>query len=271
MASPNDFQLYKKQNFRKRLIILVVLMVAMSYTVYSNRKYLTEDNNNKAKNLENKQQLCLPPHNFESLLPSQKKFKLRNKRKMWAVLISQIRDIEHNVTIMKRGAEVGVYEGEFSQAVLQEVKSLQEYILVDPWRHLDDWNKPWNKDDDEFSKIFNQAMAVTRDNKEYGDKVTVIRKTGLQAAKEDIKDNSLDFLYIDGDHTAKGCLKDILAWYPKVKCGGLLLGDDYMDADQHKGFAPTFVKSIVDGFAETIGVKVHDMGAYNWVFVKPFV
>ena len=41
------------------------------------------------------------------------------------------------------------------------------------------------------------------------------------------KDNSVDFVFIDADHSYEAVKQDILAWYPKVKPGGILAGHDY--------------------------------------------
>lgn len=38
---------------------------------------------------------------------------------------------------------------------------------------------------------------------------------------------SLDFVFIDGDHTREGVKRDIIAWLPKVKPGGVIAGHDY--------------------------------------------
>ena len=37
----------------------------------------------------------------------------------------------------------------------------------------------------------------------------------------------IDYLYIDADHTYEGVSADLHAWVPKVRYGGLILGDDY--------------------------------------------
>ncbi|WP_428559561.1 MAG: class I SAM-dependent methyltransferase [Solidesulfovibrio sp. DCME] len=55
-------------------------------------------------------------------------------------------------------------------------------------------------------------------------------------------DSSLDFVYIDGDHTLEAVEQDIKAYLPKLKVGGLLIGDDYAlggwwGAGVVKGFA----------------------------------
>jgi hypothetical protein len=49
------------------------------------------------------------------------------------------------------------------------------------------------------------------------------------AAANTFPDRSLDFVYLDGDHSLKGCTRDIVAWAPKVKAGGILAGHDYYD------------------------------------------
>ena len=49
-----------------------------------------------------------------------------------------------------RGAEIGVYKGMFAEKTLRNVASIEQYFMIDPWRHLEDWNKPANTGDDEF-------------------------------------------------------------------------------------------------------------------------
>jgi predicted O-methyltransferase YrrM len=39
-------------------------------------------------------------------------------------------------------------------------------------------------------------------------------------------DNSLDFVFIDAAHDLESVTKDIAAWWPKVREGGLLAGHD---------------------------------------------
>jgi predicted O-methyltransferase YrrM len=37
----------------------------------------------------------------------------------------------------------------------------------------------------------------------------------------------VDFLYVDADHTQENCASDLSAWWPHVRVGGLVAGDDY--------------------------------------------
>jgi predicted O-methyltransferase YrrM len=37
----------------------------------------------------------------------------------------------------------------------------------------------------------------------------------------------IDFLYVDADHSLEGVRADLVGWYPHVRSGGLIVGDDY--------------------------------------------
>ena len=53
--------------------------------------------------------------------------------------------------------------------------------------------------------------------------VEIIRKTSAEASK-DFGDESLDFVYLDGDHSYEAVKADLEALYPKIKAGGYILG-----------------------------------------------
>ena len=62
---------------------------------------------------------------------------------------------------------------------------------------------------------------------------------------------------------------DLMKWFDKVRPGGLLCGDDFTDSLQHgKKFAPTFVRSVVEAFAEVHGLAVVEMGQLQWAMLK---
>lgn len=58
------------------------------------------------------------------------------------------------------------------------------------------------------------------------DHITVIKKKSVEASL-DFSDNSIDLVFLDGDHSFEGCRADITAWWPKLKTGGVMLGHDY--------------------------------------------
>lgn len=83
-------------------------------------------------------------------------------------------------------------------------------------------------------------------------KVTLIALPSNRAA-DIFEDGSLDCVFIDGNHSYEGVAQDIALWRPKVKAGGFLSGDDYI---QPWG-------GVVDAVNEAIpGVNV--MGQQTW-------
>jgi cephalosporin hydroxylase len=64
----------------------------------------------------------------------------------------------------------------------------------------------------------------------YGNRVEFIRKTSVEASKT-FEDNSLDAIFVDANHEYKYVLEDLYAWWPKVKSGGIMAGDDYWMED----------------------------------------
>ncbi len=47
-------------------------------------------------------------------------------------------------------------------------------------------------------------------------------------AAEAFATHSVDYLVVDAAHTYEGVLRDLRAWYPKVKPGGIIGGDDWI-------------------------------------------
>jgi hypothetical protein len=60
----------------------------------------------------------------------------------------------------------------------------------------------------------------------FGARCTLMRSSAPEAALE-IADASIDCLFIDGDHRYEAVMEDLIALFPKVREGGLLVGDDY--------------------------------------------
>lgn len=55
--------------------------------------------------------------------------------------------------------------------------------------------------------------------------MSVLRKTSWDASF-DFKDDSIDILHLDGAHTEWDSSRDLIAWTPKIKTGGLFIMDD---------------------------------------------
>lgn len=66
---------------------------------------------------------------------------------------------------------------------------------------------------------------------QFGDMPIEFMRTESVLAAEEFDNNSVDVLFIDGDHSYKGVSADINAWLPKVKQCGKVLFHDYGSYD----------------------------------------
>lgn len=155
----------------------------------------------------------------------------------------------------RRVAELGVYRGAFAEHVLAARPEIEAYHMIDPWRHLDDWNKPANRDDGAFERIYEEAMRRTE---AHAGRRRVLRGRTVDVIDE-IPDGSLDFAYVDGDHTLRGITVDLIRVWPKLRDGGWLGGDDLAPSIWQHGddFEPTLVFPFAIHFAEAVGCPVH--------------
>jgi hypothetical protein len=77
-------------------------------------------------------------------------------------------------------------------------------------------------DSSHFQNLYEEVKNKFSNNS----KVRIVRDYSVNAAK--MFDNEyFDFVYIDGDHSYEAVLKDLEAWYPKLKKFGVMCGDDY--------------------------------------------
>ncbi len=155
----------------------------------------------------------------------------------------------------QRVVEVGVYKGAFASKVLAECDSVVQYYMVDPWRRLDNWNKPFNVDDSAFEEVLAEAKAKTAFA---ADRRIILRGTTAEVIDE-IPDGELDYAYIDGDHTLRGITIDLIRVFPKIRQGGWIAADDFCTKIwQHGGgFEPTLVFPFAAYFAEAVGATVY--------------
>jgi hypothetical protein len=150
--------------------------------------------------------------------------------------------------------EVGVYQGEFAESVLRQCEFVSKYYMVDPWKHLDAWNKPSNQSD----AIFEDFLKKTKDRTEFAANRRIILRGKTTDVIDQILDGELDFAYVDGDHTLKGITIDLIRIFSKVRVGGYIGGDDFTpNMWQHKiKFEPTLVFPFAVYFAEAVGAPI---------------
>lgn len=86
-----------------------------------------------------------------------------------------------------------------------------------------------------------------------------IHRMASTDAAELFMDETFDFVYIDADHTYDAVKADLSAWWPKVRPGGVLAGDDY-------GFAGWWEDGVTRAVSESLQpVEIRDR---QWVMRK---
>lgn len=137
----------------------------------------------------------------------------------WRVLIGLVS--KHRWT---RGAELGVLRGKTLFRLLEGCPWLS-MIAVDQWKTVELRDVPCAETYSHFDMNGLRQSVINTANRLYKDRCQVlVGDTSLMASN--VEDQSLDFVFIDGDHTSEGVSRDIKAWAPKVKTGGMILGHD---------------------------------------------
>lgn len=138
----------------------------------------------------------------------------------------------------KKVLEVGCAYGFHTKQVIANTE-IESYTMVDPY-------VPYANDvfSDSVQNVYNDGSMnlpnfdqflhlVMEELSEYKEKITHIRKPSIEASK-DIENESLDAIFIDGDHSYQAVKDDLAAWWPKIRVGGTLCGDDYWMSDVAK-------------------------------------
>lgn len=118
----------------------------------------------------------------------------------------------------ERGVEIGVEQGKFAE-VLCQANPTGHLTCVDAWQTYGGYREHVTQ-----SKL-DGFFALTKERLQAYD-VSYLRMFSVEAAKM-VPDNSLDFVFIDGNHTLEHVIADLSAWTPKVKSGGIISGHDF--------------------------------------------
>lgn len=129
-----------------------------------------------------------------------------------------------------RGVEVGVAWGLTAQTILQRLPRVERHAMVDDW-----WPWPPGSSYTLSGDVGASADAAMcdrqREEAEWHTRFAsprrlILRMRSAEAALR-CADGTLDYVFLDGDHSAEGVHYDLVAWTPKLRPGGLLFGHDY--------------------------------------------
>jgi len=120
---------------------------------------------------------------------------------------------------VKTLVEVGVHCGDNAFEMWYYLRPDKTW-LIDPWSssHPAGYGGNTQADWDECYEFVKSRFSTFNN-------IEILRTTSEEGSK--VLPNDLDFVYIDADHSYESCSLDISLWWPKVRDGGILGGDDY--------------------------------------------
>ncbi len=130
----------------------------------------------------------------------------------------------HDLAVMffdkqfRSGAEIGVERGNFSKKLCAVNPGLK-LLCVDAWTAYRGYREHVTQ-----AKLDGFHDEAARRLAPFG--AQIVRGFSVDVAPI-VADGSLDFVYIDGNHTFDQVTADIAAWSPKVRAGGIVAGHDY--------------------------------------------
>jgi len=155
--------------------------------------------------------------------------------------------------------EIGTYKGKYAEVLCNAIEGL-DLTAVDAWKVYAGYKDYGVTDleDEAYRQTLERAKATG---------FKIIKAWSLDAVKE-FENESLDFVFIDGNHDFRHCTEDVDEWSKKVKKGGIVSGHDFF-RNHKKEFG---VKEAVTGWCEAYDIKplfviAHDQ-CPSWFYIK---
>ncbi len=159
-----------------------------------------------------------------------------SKRERWRLKPRKRRSIPPRATVLfnlvkehgwKLGVELGVLDGRTYLYLLRRCRGLT-MVGVDLWTSYPEKEAEFAEGGRSYIErpMGQYRKHVVYHAQKYGARSRLIRADTVQAAQE-FEDGSVDFVFVDADHTYEAVLADIDAWLPKIRSGGQMLGHDW--------------------------------------------
>lgn len=125
-------------------------------------------------------------------------------------------------------AEVGVAFGTNLIYMLSKVPNIEKYYAVDQWEGYQDYGPdcPWGNMNGTMMNNVGEKFKSNIDSCPWKNKINVIKQPS-ELGHNFIPDNSLDWIFIDANHSIDSVRQDCLSYWNKVKKGGIFGGHDW--------------------------------------------
>jgi hypothetical protein len=161
------------------------------------------------------------------------------------------------------GVEVGVRDGRNALDLVRYLNILKIYLVDDFKEYQDGTARLYTQEDQEM-----ELQKLIKYTDHVFDKFVLIRQSS-KLARDIFPFGTMDFVYIDGNHSYES-VKDDLIWWNQVREGGIFGGHDYDSYDGQD------VKKAVDEFVKENNLELHNLGGrtnggggVEWAIIKP--
>jgi len=144
--------------------------------------------------------------------------------------------------------ELGAWKGASTCCMAVEILNSGKKIKFDC---IDNWSQ--GDTEQEFLKNIDPVKSL----------VGVINMLSWEAAAL-YDDQSIDFGFVDAAHDYRSKVRDLLAWLPKIKPGGIIAGHDY--TPEMDGYNRTY-----DAVNDVIGKDKIRTVKNVWIYKKPVI
>lgn len=158
--------------------------------------------------------------------------------------------------------EVGTDRGGYAKDICTRKPNV-DFYTIDPWL-------PYNEGDEvkDVAKM-EEIQKEARETLSVYPNCTIIHDTSMNAVKL-FDDNSIDFVFIDGNHEYEAVYEDVVEWTRKVKPGGIVAGHDYKKDDFRKyGVIEAVNKYVEENNIDPLYILRKGSFVDCFMFIKP--
>lgn len=157
--------------------------------------------------------------------------------------------------------EIGCAFGGYARQVLADWKG-QKYFMVDLWARQPQEVYREKTEGINYDGWYRDCEKLAAQDH----RVTLVRMASVDGAKQ-FADESFDYVFIDANHSYEAVSQDLVAWYPKVKHGGVFAGHDYGNDTNWPNHCE--VKKAVDEFMVANKLTFVVSRCPSWWTIKP--
>jgi hypothetical protein len=141
-------------------------------------------------------------------------------------------------------AEIGVLKGDYANLI--SLQSISKLFLIDPWVSIPDISHRWHgAPQDVIDKYKSEVYKKFEKNQS----IKILEKYSADAVL-DFESDYFNWIYLDANHTYSFVIEDLKNWWDKLKSGGYICGNAYIDNPVARNVLDFGVIPAVDDFLE---------------------